>query len=352
MGDLQKVKKLIRKTARIEAKLPRKAKIALAKKRLYKLAGTDDPQEYGSGFGQQDKTDVSSDTMEDKNMEKIIDAMDDEERHVFEALSRKIGKKKLLKLAKDFDESKIKRDDSGEFTSGGGDSSDKSEKKEKKTPAEEGTDAALKDAGFEGVNSDTLDSLQESLGDDVQISDVKDGSVAGNGKLIEMDDGSEWALYENADDAREAAKEQMENLFDDIGIEGWNKDFGEQFITVDDTTAREIAIEDAESQRESIEEDVADDGKKGDRLDTEVEKRLDAMIDETEESIKSDARGYFVEETGQMSDEEFSKADFVTIDTEGLFDASIDTDGIAHTLSSFDGEEVETKDGKLLYRIN
>ncbi len=437
MGEIHKIKKLIRKTAKIESNLPPIGKIRLAKKRLYRMAGLDadeiktkvlenkakerkeavitkfelmndikskaeeDPKnktlqteldskkmdlEYAvedlaraekekSGDdpladevprvgrlrkAEKDKTNISDENMDDKAIEKIIKDFDDDERHVFEALAQKVGsKKKLLKIAKEFNEDDHPRD-GGKFTSkGGGDSDDsedddkKSDKDSKKstkgkvgpTPAEAGTDAVLKDSGFAGTNSKTLDSIQEALGvDDVQIKDVSEDMGIGNGTLIEMDDGSEFLKFDNEADAREAAKESLERLFDDIGIEGWSEGFREQFITVDNVAAREIALEEGESLRESLEDD--------DLSEDEIEAKIEEHVDEVEESIKSDPRNYFVEEQGLMSDEDFNKADFVSIDTDGLFEASIDEDGIGHTLAGYDGEEIVTDDNQFIYRTN
>jgi len=350
MTDIKKIAKLVKIAIRVEQKLSKKAKLKLARKRLQRIAGVDDPQGYGKT--DKDKAKSSSEQREDKSFEKLIkdDQKEDDERFVLES-------KKKTRLA--FDESKIKRSTegstAGQFTSGGGgdggkddskdggkDSKDKPDKKEKKTPAEEGTDAVLKDSGFEGVDSGSLDSINEAMGtDDVQIEDVQD---VDNGKLITMDDGSEWAQYDSQEDAEEAAKESLQNIFDDVGIEGWSEGFREQFMTVDDVQAREIAIESGESLRESLEED--------DLSEEKIEEQINEHIDDVENRIKEDARQYFVQDEGLMSDEEFNKAQFVTIDTDALFQESIDTDGIAHTLAGFDGEEVETKDGKLLYRTN
>ena len=239
---------------------------------------------------------------------------------------------KLLQIRTAFEESDHPRDDSGEFTSGGGGSSKKTNKKSE-------------DGGVnKGFSNSQTKSIKKAIPDGEGIESVSEDMGIGNGKLVTMNDGSEYLHFSNIGDAEDAAKENMENLFDDIGIEGWNKDFAEQFITVDSVTARQIAIDDAESMRESLEDD--------DLSEEEIESQLDEHIDDVEQRINDDARGYFVEDEGLMSDEEFSKANFVTVDTDGLFDATLEADGVGQQLAGYDGEEIELDDGSFMYRTN
>lgn len=350
-SDFKKITRLVKKAAQVEAKLSNTQKVLLARKKLQKLAGIDDPQAYGVA-NTKDVTDISATVMEDKNIKKIIKDLDDDERHVFEGKVRKA----VRKLVANFEESKHDRDTSGKFTSGGGDSgngsdSDEKDSEEKVGPTPDDADDA-DSTEFEDVSKNQLKALNK-LDLDGKIENIESGMVPGRGKLITTDSGAEYAVYLSEQDARSAAKESLENLFDDIGIEGWSEGFREQFITVTETDAALIAQDDAESQRDVIQEELEEEGDlKGDALDEEVENRLGDIANEVEGKINDDARGYFVEETGQMSDEDFNKADFVMIDEDALFEASIDEDGIAHTLAGFDGEEIESDDGQLLYRTN
>jgi len=56
--------------------------------------------------------------------------------------------------------------------------------------------------------------------------DENDNSI----RLTAKSDGKEWYIYPNYEAAKEAAKESMRNLFDDIGITAWNEDFIESIV--------------------------------------------------------------------------------------------------------------------------
>ena len=88
MTDIKKIAKLVKIANRVETKLPKKARLKLARKRLYKIAGTDDPQEYGvESFVQKDNAKESSEQKDDEISTKRIDntIKVDDERFVLES---------------------------------------------------------------------------------------------------------------------------------------------------------------------------------------------------------------------------------------------------------------------------
>ncbi len=99
--------------------------------------------------------------------------------------------------------------------------------------------------------------------------------------------------------------EYMDQLWDDIGISGWNKDFAKQF---GDEQLVDIAFD-------------------------QVTEHNDYKLAKNEKIFDDDEGG-----------ERYTKED--------LFDASIEADGLANTLAGYDGHEVELSDGSLMYRHN
>jgi hypothetical protein len=183
---------------------------------------------------------------------------------------------------------------------------------------------------------------------------VNEGMAPGNGKMITMDDGSEYVVYENYEDAKEAAKESMQNLFDDIGIEGWNEDFREQFIEFNDNDAQFIAQDEVEARRDEFEDEVRESEEfeeDSDEFNLAVEDKMNEAQDEIEQEILSDPRGYFRDNLG-MEDSEINESNFFSVNTDALFEASIEADGVGHTLAGYDGEELELSDGSFMYRTN
>jgi len=109
----------------------------------------------------------------------------------------------------------------------------------------------------------------------------------------------EFLWVESEEEATKQAKEQMQNLFDDIGIAAWNQSFVESIVPDDFVDFVDPAFQ-------------------------AVNKNNDYTLS------RSNAWLPFLDE---------------------LFEESISADGIGHTLSGYDGKEIELKHG-LLYRTN
>ena len=75
------------------------------------------------------------------------------------------------------------------------------------------------------------------------------------------------------------------------------------------------------------------------------------MRNEYERKLSDDPKDFLVNELGYYSEEDFFKQSFVDYDLDDMFEASLDLDGIAHTLAHYDGEEL-VLDGYYFYRHN
>ena len=109
----------------------------------------------------------------------------------------------------------------------------------------------------------------------------------------------EFLWVESEEEATKQAKEQMQNLFDDIGITAWNQSFVESIVP-------------------------------------------DDFVDFVDPAFQA---------VNENNDYTLSRSNAWLPFLDELFEESIRADGIGHTLSGYDGEEIELKHG-LLYRTN
>ena len=191
--------------------------------------------------------------------------------------------------------------------------------------------------------------------------DVGDEGVAfqdmGDYVQLTIDDSEEFNIFPNYEAAKEAAKESMQNLFDDIGIEGWNSDFVRNYYTIREGDIQFLVDDMVEAEREAIIDELQSEVENDPFGDTvtdfndEVEDRLSDMRRDYERKLSDDPKDFLVEELGYYSEEDFFKQSFVDYDLDRLYEDSIDIDGIAHTLAAYDGEEI-TVDNYYIYRWN
>lgn len=174
--------------------------------------------------------------------------------------------------------------------------------------------------------------------------------------VLEHED-KEFNIFPNYEAAKEAAKESMQNLFDDIGIEGWNSDFVRNYYTIREGDIQFLVDDMVEAEREAIIDELQSEVENDPFGDTvtdfndEVEDRLSDMRRDYERKLSDDPKDFLVEELGYYSEEDFFKQSFVDYDLDRLYEDSIDIDGIAHTLAAYDGEEI-TVDNYYIYRWN
>lgn len=195
-------------------------------------------------------------------------------------------------------------------------------------------------------------------------------------------DGEEW-LVADEDEAYEAAKEDIKNLFDDIGMDSftpWMRDwicenaleqdwFEEAHREDCNTLASEYRDEDSDDDRfenrlveeafqvsiiteEDFSENDAGSWKYDGDMDQLEEEYADYLFDEEEDHIQ-----WFVDHFGEHELSELVARKERTgygpdIDMDAVADKCIDEDGVAHFISHWDGKEVELEDNWLGYRYN
>ena len=185
-----------------------------------------------------------------------------------------------------------------------------------------------------------IEQLAEYRG--VEVTDIMQSTF--NPNLFVIDGSEEWLVYETEQEAEDAAVEQVKNLLDSEGISFLNWKYMSadiaDFVDTEwfETTKREFYEQYVEDIRDEWEDDDIT------RLDVEMENAgceteedfIDYLCNSWPDSIE-----WFRSNFGN------AELDYVAInhpevvDIDKLAQYVVDTDGVANTLASYDGEEVE-----------
>jgi hypothetical protein len=177
----------------------------------------------------------------------------------------------------------------------------------------------------------------------------------------------EYIAFEDEDDAEEYAVGQvMQDLEDDPTM--FSQNWLQDFIYISNTDKRMIALDMADYINDMDDEDVLsqadveddyeaaiedDDLRKADKiLDDAREALYDDEVKRWEEGLEDDPIGFLVNDEGLYSIDDLLKQSFIQIDYEEAAKDAVKTDGVAHFLASYDGNENETDGGIVYYRRN
>jgi len=201
--------------------------------------------------------------------------------------------------------------------------------------------------------------------------------------LYEFENGQEWWIFTDSNEARDRAVEQEKDLLDteeEIASDLAKRFPNEEFIFITDTDKRiisaeqgDFAVEDRDLEElkqmagnfnvivppnlqtpmGSIQDDEEVDEKILDRFREDI---ASAIADDIEGRLDDPVR-YFIDDEGLYSAEDLLKQNFIRTDIDKMAEFVVDTDGVANTLSGYDGNEivVRDKDNKerlYMYRSN
>ena len=185
-----------------------------------------------------------------------------------------------------------------------------------------------------------IEQLAEYRG--VEVTDIMQSTF--NPNLFVIYGSEEWLVYETEQEAEDAAVEQVKNLLDSEGISFLNWKYMSEdisdFVDIDwfETTKRESY----EQYVEEIRDEWEDDEKT--RLDVEMENAgceteedfIDYLCNSWPDSIE-----WFRSNFGNAELDSVAINHPEVVDIDKLVQYVVDTDGVANTLASYDGEEVE-----------
>ena len=236
----------------------------------------------------------------------------EDKKQKIEALQPKLNKhEKSLKRLREFDGSMIRRMGEGNY----------------------------KDKMYDLENKiDELQDENDELTDDIEENDIY-------GQLYE----EEWTHYGlrsfetpngdyavgTEDECEEAARQSLQNLIDDNGVEGFSSWVIESNV---DKTALKNDIKDSmeeyynEEVRENLEvffDDYDEDDEETHPSDSDIDDKVQELADDRAEDIVNDAN--------ELDAYGYDIKDY--LDIEGIISDCINADGIGHTLSTYDGEE-------------
>jgi hypothetical protein len=221
----------------------------------------------------------------------------------------------------------------------------------------------------------TIESIKEEYGlDDKQADIVEDLCKETQNSLDDISNISddwpmtvefgreEYQIFEDTDSAKEAAKESIESLIDDVGITGINgwenyldesklEDYFREIYTEMDESyvsdmrdsekfeiLQEYGFIDSDVDYSDYEDDL-------DQYDDDlVESMVDSKIDEGEGGLS-----YYKSNFG---DEEAANIAKDYVDMEAIVEYVIDTDGLGNTLSPYDGNEYDLVHDAMAFRQN
>ena len=214
-----------------------------------------------------------------------------------------------------------------------------------------------------------MEALARFLG--VDSSEVEEGYEENAFKA----NGEEWLVL-TLDEAKEKAEEQVREIYDDMGLESFTTEYQRHIIDnfVDTDGITSWIEEYYQSYIEDIEDE--DDSNYGTRLYQEMHEQGILSDDDFEEDedgntmLKADVdldskKEMFADKLvadedpmdwlrGIYTERELAKVleESGLIDVDAVAEDCVETDGIAHFLASWDGEESDLGDGLLGYRVN
>ena len=185
-----------------------------------------------------------------------------------------------------------------------------------------------------------IEQLAEYRG--VEVTDIMQSTF--NPNLFVIDGSEEWLVYETEQEAEDAAVEQVKNLLDSEGISFLNWKYMSADIAdfVDTEWFETTKRESYEQYVEEIRDEWEDDEKT--RLDVEMENAgceteedfIDYLCNSWPDSIE-----WFRSNFGNAELDSVAINHPEVVDIDKLAQYVVDTDGVANTLASYDGEEVE-----------
>jgi hypothetical protein len=222
-----------------------------------------------------------------------------------------------------------------------------------------------------GGGVDDADWIEESLIDlqnEVDMDDLVVDYSNNSNSYVASNGDAEFLVFESENDAREQAIERVKEDLEEnpeYFSKDWLMDYvdGKDFFTevYNDWNigyVNDIENEDSDKYANRLIEEMVENGivsseeAKEDDFDAEDYKN-DFVNLRTSESIEegNDGLDYYIDNFGEEQAFKFV-SDNNLIDIDKASEDAVDTDGVAHFLSSYDGEQIDLSNGHVAYRTN
>ena len=220
-----------------------------------------------------------------------------------------------------------------------------------------------------GGGVDDADWIEESLIDLQNEVDMDDLVVenSNNNHYTASNGDAEFEVFETEDDARERAIERVKEDLEE-NPEYFSKDWlmnyidGEDFFTEvynewNESYANDIESEDSDKYANRLIEEMVENGivsseeAKEDDFDAEDYKDAFVELMTSNQMWEDNGLEHYIDNFGE--EQAFKVvSDNNLIDIDKASESAVDTDGVAHFLSSYDGEQIDLSNGHVAYRTN
>ena len=167
---------------------------------------------------------------------------------------------------------------------------------------------------------------------DNKLDEIEAFDIDGYAKDVEVG-GERWRGYDSYSEAERVAVDYVSDMLEDEPS-SFNQEWLRGYIELSPTDARLYALEMAESYYDgdaSLDEE-------------EAEEAISDLADEYESAINDNPYKFFVKDQGLYSAEDFYSKFGGSIDTQAAAKDAVDTDGVEHFLSPYDGDVTEVGD--------
>lgn len=201
-------------------------------------------------------------------------------------------------------------------------------------------------ADFEPEIANLITELAEYTGNEVTDAEVTENTGI-NGDAVTVAFGrEEYECYNDYDKAEEAAKEDVKSLIDDCGgvmKAGFQWDnLGGRSQYLDEDDAESVVREDLENMLS----DMSNHEKRENYGSTDDDEIIEDQLGQINSYID-----YIVDNWGEEQLDNLVERGIISFDQDQLAEDCVNTDGVAHNLARYDGEEIEL-DGWWAYRVD
>lgn len=200
---------------------------------------------------------------------------------------------------------------------------------------------------------------QDWLQSFVKVSDTDIRILAGEQADSYVDDIDDDRALEEAkmkSDYQELSDEVDELESEDSDLDNEDSALRKQLSGNADASEKDdikTRLDEIKTERKTLADKVKELKKKMELMIDDAREKLRADIIKTwEDGLENDPVGFLVDDQGLYSREDALKQSFISIDVDAAAESAVSTDGVAHFLATYSGDEIELDDDVVAYRTN